>query len=245
MGQTPPSLGVAAVKVYIIHGWTYSLDKWSELCKLLRARGIEPVLLKVPGLTTPSSKVWDIAGYIEWLDGELKAESHPIVIGHSNGGRIALSYVQQHPGRLQQLILIDNAGVAHNQASSKLKLKILRGLSTLGKPLARAPLLKKIFYKLIGAQDYFNAPPNMKLTMGNMLKADQTIDFAAVRLPTTIIWGRDDAITPLSDGEKIHQFVAGSKLTTIDNARHAPFFTQANKVADIIVEALEGKGSNS
>ncbi len=66
-------------KIFIIHGWTYALDKWDEVCRDLRAHDVEPVLLKVPGLTTPSSKIWDIDGYVEWLNGELKGEAHPTV----------------------------------------------------------------------------------------------------------------------------------------------------------------------
>src|SRR4051812_31909284 len=103
-------MGTSQMKqVFIIHGWTYSLDKWTEICKLLKSRGIEPILLKVPGLTDPSTEVWDIDGYISWLDKRLAGTEKPVVIGHSNGGRIALAYAQRFPERLGQLILIDSA----------------------------------------------------------------------------------------------------------------------------------------
>lgn len=225
-------------QVYILHGWTYNLDKWTEVCDALRRRGIDSVQLKVPGLTTASTKVWDIAGYEQWLDEQLRGIDQPIVIGHSNGGRIALSYVQHHPSRLSKLILIDSAGLAHNQLWPRTKLVVLRVLSQIGKIFFRIRLIKKIFYTLIGARDYFDAPENMKLTMRNMLQADNEIDLAQIKLPVTIIWGREDKITPLADAHQLRQAIAGSTLHIVEDARHAPFANHPDEVADLIVGAI-------
>jgi len=225
-------------QVFVIHGWTYSLDKWADVTAALKKRGIDVVLLKVPGLTSPSTKTWDIAGYVDWLNKQLKHTEKPIVIGHSNGGRIALAFTQKFPDKIHKLILIDSAGVAHNKLVPRAKLKVLRGVSKAGKALSRVPPVKKAFYKIIGAQDYLNAPPNMKRTMQNMLQADQTMNFQAVRVPTTIIWGRDDAITPIKDGRKLEKSIANAKLFTVDNARHAPFFSHPDEVADLIINVL-------
>jgi len=226
-------------EIFIIHGWTYSLDKWSAEVRALEKLDIKPVLLKVPGLTEPSDKVWDINDYIDWLNIQLKDQDKPVVIGHSNGGRIALSYAQKYPDRLGQLILIDSAGVAHDQAKSAIKLKTLRALSKAGKPLTKVPGARKAFYKVIGARDYYEAPPNMRLTMRNMLAADQKINFSAITLPVTIIWGRDDSITPLTDGQKMHKAITGSKLYIINDARHAPFWNHSDEVAGIIKQTLQ------
>ena len=226
-------------RVFVIHGWTYNLDKWNELILELKMRDIEPVMLKVPGLTEPSDEVWDINGYVKWLDEKLAGENKPIVIGHSNGGRIAMSYIQSHPGRLKQLILIDSAGIAHNQRRSIVKLKVLKVISKIGKIFSFIPPIRKLFYKVIGAQDYLNAPPNMRLTMQNMLKADQSIKFNEIDLPVTIIWGRRDSITPLTDGQELKIKLKGSQLIVIDEARHAPMATHAVQVADIIANSIK------
>lgn len=228
-------------RVFIIHGWTYNLDKWTALVELLEKSGIKTKLLKVPGLTSPSNKIWSIDDYIDWLNDELKNTKDPIVIGHSNGGRIALSYIQQHPQVIKQLILIDSAGIPHNERRSLMKLKILRIMSKVGKLFSYIPPLKKMFYKAIGAQDYFNASPNMKVTMQNMLQADSHIILSKIKLPTTIIWGRNDAITPLEDGQKMHSGITGSKLHIVDDARHTPFFNHPAVVAGLIIQAIQEK----
>jgi pimeloyl-ACP methyl ester carboxylesterase len=225
-------------KIFIIHGWSYNLDKWQSLLPELEKRGIEPVMLKVPGLTEPSDKVWDIGGYIEWLDSKLNGESNPIVVGHSNGGRIALAYIQKHPGVISRLILIDSAGLANSSPYRTFKLKVLYVISKLAGPIKKLPLLRRIFYKLIGAKDYYSAPPNMRETMQNMLNADNTIDLGKISLPVTLIWGRDDTITPLKDGLKMHKLLAGSEMHIIDDARHAPQDAKPEEVADIIARTL-------
>lgn len=225
-------------KVYILHGWTYSLDKWTGFCEQLRAAGYDPVQLRVPGLTAPSKKVWDIDGYVEWLTQALKDEKHPVVIGHSNGGRIALAYAQKYPDHIEQLILIDSAGVVDNDFIRKAKLKTLRGLSKAGKPLAKIPGVKKVAYKLIGAQDYRDALPNMKQTMQHMLDANKHIKLKQINVPSTLIWGRDDSYTPLSDGQTMANELPHATLHIIDGARHAPFFTHTPQTVKLVVEAL-------
>jgi pimeloyl-ACP methyl ester carboxylesterase len=260
VGEAPPELGAAAMtkktskslrknqivpKVYIVHGWSYLLDKWTAIGAELRRRGIEPVLLKVPGLTEPSQKVWDIDGYVAWLDGQLQSVDHPIVIGHSNGGRIALHFVEKYPGRLAWLILIDSSGIPRGRGVTSLKLAVLRSLSRLGKPLRYIPGFRKLLYRLLRAADYREAAPNMQQTMRHMHAADSQIDYHKLAVPVTLIWGRDDTITPLRNGRQLQEQLAGSQLHIIDNARHAPQATHTAEVADIIqtvVEQINDKG---
>jgi len=226
------------MKIFIIHGWTYRLDKWQAFVELLEQAGHEPVLLRVPGLTAPSDQVWTIDSYVDWLRQQIGHETAPVVIGHSNGGRISLAYCNKYPDHLGRLFLIDSAGVPQRSLLPKIKLATLRLLSKIGKPLAAIPPLRRLFYKVIGAHDYNDAPPNMKQTMSNMLAADKQLDPAAVTVPTVIIWGRDDSVTPLSNGQVLHQQIKGSELHIIDEARHAPMATAPAAVAKIVLDAL-------
>ena len=228
-------------RVFIIPGWTYNLDKWTYCLAQLRAQGIDAVVLPVPGLTAPSDKVWDIDGYVKWLGEQLKGIPKPTVLGHSNGGRITLAYAQANPGRIGQLILLDAAGVPHEQLLRRMKLGILRSISLLGKPVRRVPLLRKVFYRLIGAADYNQAPDNMKRTMRNMLAANKTIRFQDIDTPTTLIWGSQDEQTPLRDGKFMAKTMPHASLHVIKGARHAPQATHTDQVVAIIKDALGDK----
>ncbi len=227
------------MKVYILHGWTYSLDKWNAFCNQLHQAGFEAVQLKVPGLTVPSEKALNIKNYIEWLDKELAGEQNPVVIGHSNGGRIALAYTQQFPDRLGHLILIDSAGVVMPSYFKKMKKQALQITAKAGKPLGRVKPLRSLFYRAVGAHDYLEASPHMRVTMQNMFEADKKMNLAYVRVPTTIIWGKEDTYTPLAMGQKMHQFIKGSHFFVIEGAKHAPFHTHPHETVKIIQQELK------
>lgn len=223
-------------KLYIVHGWAYSLDTWDSLCELLRQKGIEPIQLKVPGLTQKSDKVWSADSYVEWLRGELKNDPAPVVLGHSNGGRIALWYTGKYP--LKHLILEDSAGVPHHKVKAS-KLSAVKLASKLASPMKYVPLARKVVYHILGAQDYNNAPENMKKTMKNLLASDAMLDLKKVTTPVTLIWGSDDTVTPLSDAKKIKAAIPKVKLHIIDGAMHSPHSTNSEEVSNIIAEIYE------
>ena len=232
-------MGAAALKkLYMIHGWTYNLEKWENARKALQKRGIETVMLQVPGLTTPSSEVWTMEAYVQWLQGQLSDVESPMVLGHSNGGRIALCYLQQFPGSFSKLILLDSAGVPVQSKAKIVKRKAAYILSKIARPLRSITLLRRLLYKLLGAQDYNNAPPNMKFTMANMLAADKTIDFTTLSVPVSIIWGQNDSVTPLYMGRFMQKAIPGATLSVIDDAGHAPQATHTEQFADIVATIL-------
>lgn len=225
------------MKVFIVHGWTYSLDKWTELISILDKAGIETEQLRVPGLTSPSSKVWTIGEYVEWLKQQLEGEVKPVVIGHSNGGRIALAFASKYPDALSKLILVDSAGVYHGDILSKTKRAGFKTAAKIGKPLSKIPIAKKVFYRLIGAKDYYKAPANMKKTMRNMLAADRKLNLKNVKIPIQLIWGSNDSATPLSDGRKL-QKALNAPLEIIAGAGHSPHASHPHKVAEIIIKSV-------
>ena len=122
-------------ELYIIHGWTYSIEPWTAVVSILRSKGVIVHQLRVPGLTSESDVVWDIDRYVEWLHSELADVPEPIVLGHSNGGRIALNYLKKYPGSFRKLILLSAAGVNVSNQKISLKRRVFKIGATLLKPL--------------------------------------------------------------------------------------------------------------
>lgn len=224
--------------VYILHGWTYSTDKWLPFLDLLKEHGIEATLLPIPGLTKPLEKAWTMKQYVQWLQRILKDESDVILLGHSNGGRISLAYAREYPEKIRHLFLLDSAGVYHNDLALRLKRGIFKGIAKVGKQLIRHPLPRKMLYKLTREQDYHDAPPVAREIMKNMILSDKQEHFRHVTVPTSLIWGRNDQQTPLADGLKMYAIIPKSLMHIIDGARHSPQFTHAQQVRDIVVKTL-------
>ena len=229
-------------KIYIIHGWTYSLSKWRPLLKSLKQAGLEPIMLKVPGLTAKSDQVWEIAGYMVWLDQQLAGEDKPIVLGHSNGGRLALNYCIFKPNKLARLILLSSAGVPERSNWLKLKRTTFKALSKALKPLKRFDWLTKLVYRLAGASDYRLAPPNMRLTLHNLLSSDRQLQLEKIKTPTAIIWGAQDKLTPLWQAEHLKQTL--NKVIAyqvIPRASHTPYTTHPVQLARLITKLVKPK----
>lgn len=240
--QARKSLGKKEKKMgaIIVHGWTYSIDKYKKINTLLNSYGLKTTILKVPGLTAKIEKSWDLNDYILWLKKNVNKEKDRVVlIGHSNGGRIAATYASIYPTKLDRLILIDCAGILHNELHAKLRLLFFSALAKLGKKVSSSALFRNLMYKMTGESDYNNATHLMKKTMTNLIKTDLSFTLAKITTPTLIVWGEYDKVTPLNDGKIMHKLIKNSKLYIVKGAKHSPHFTHTKEVADVIFEYLK------
>lgn len=228
-------------KVFILHGWTYSIDKWRPFVNLLKQKGVEVNILKIPGLTEKLDTVWTLDDYVLWLKKIIDQEKDKVIlIGHSNGGRISLNFAIKHPSKLAHLILIDSAGIYHDEFAIKIKRLVFGSVAKIGKKFSASQKLRNILYKIVGESDYKNATPVMKQTMINLIDSDKdlTKQLGKVATPTLIIWGGEDKIIPLSDGKLMNKLIKNSKLYIINNAKHSPQFTNPEEVSKIIYEHI-------
>ncbi len=219
--------------LYIIHGWTYTVEPWRTTFEILAKNGLKPKMLRVPGLTEESSKVWTIDDYAKWANKNIPDGA--IALGHSNGGRILLNLLSKKPNKLEHLILLDAAGVYEKSA----KKTVVQKISKLGKPLKNNKFISKVYHKVVGATDYERAPENMRKTLTNMLESDKSLDLSKITVPTTILWGEEDKITPPRQAEIMHQKIKGSTLKFYKKWGHAPYISHPTELAKAILSVME------
>lgn len=229
-----------AYDLYIIHGWTYTVEPWNRTLAILKEQGIKVKMLHVPGLTEPSKKVFEIDDYVKWADAEIPDGA--IALGHSNGGRILLNLCSNKPGKLSNLILLDSAGVYEVSA----KKKVVAGLAKIGKPLKKIPVMDKAFHRITGTTDYSKAPENMKKTLVNMLDSDKNLNLESVATPTFILWGKKDTTTPPRQATTIYEKLPHAELKFYANWTHAPYISDPEGLARALynlVRKLQNKGA--
>ena len=212
-----------------------------DLVGALKAEGIEVVFLKVPGLTKKSRKAWTVSAYIKWLEGELATAPRPIVVGHSNGGRLLLNYCLAHPRKLRHLILLNSAGIPPS-AAARLRLRVLAVAAKLAGPLRKISLLRRVIYRLLGSGDYNAAPANMKKTLANMLDSDYELlpQLAKIKTPVSLIWGETDRVTPLSHGVRLRDLLPGTpSLEVLPETGHAPYVSCPLRLKEAILKILK------
>lgn len=214
--------------LYVIHGWTYTVTPWQKTIAILKKHGIEIKMLHVPGLTSKSDQVWTIKQYAEWADQNIPDGA--IALGHSNGGRILLNLLSQKPDKLRHLILLDAAGIYEESKKRSVAHKVSKAMA----PLKKIKPLRKVYHKVLGASDYDRAPENMKRTLTNMLDSDKKLDLTSVTTPATILWGKQDTITPPRQALKMHRGLKNSTLKFFDNWTHAPYICDPEGLAKAI-----------
>lgn len=227
-------------KIYILHGWAYSTERWKPFIDKLQKGNIETELLKIPGLTAPLNEVWNIDDYVEWLDKTLSKEKNKLILlGHSNGGLISLAYTLKYPNKVKQLILMDSTGIYHNELPIRLKRFAFASAARIGKKLTNSAAMRKLLYKLARAHDYEKAPDKIvQDTMLNLIRTDLKNKFNLIKIPTLIIWGKNDQVTPAADGEVMKNEIKNSSLYIINRARHSPQLTHPNDTAEIIIKNI-------
>jgi pimeloyl-ACP methyl ester carboxylesterase len=60
----------------------------------------------------------------------------------------------------------------------------------------------------------------------------------AIKAPTQIIWGREDGLTPLAEGQMLATDIAGSQLVILDHCGHIPQFECAAKFNETLLKFL-------
>ena len=221
-------------RLYIIHGWTYTVEPWNKTLAILRKNGLQVRMLNVPGLTAESNKVWDIDKYVEWARGELPDGC--VVLGHSNGGRILLNLAKKYPEKIGHLILLNAAGMYRES----LRRKILGVVAKIFAPLKKFKLLRRVFHKMTGVSDYSRAPVNMQKTLSNMIMSDRKLVMNGILTPTSILWGEEDRITPIEAGREMHKRLVGSEMKTMREWGHAPYITHPEELAEEILNIMKG-----
>lgn len=224
-------------KILILHGWTTSTDKWDDFLKQLREEDIKGVVLRIPGLTQKLEAVWNLDDYVSWLK-KIVGNEKVVLLGHSNGGRIALAFANRYSKLVKKLILIDSAGIYHKNLSLQIKRLIFKSIAKIGKKFTSSEKLRSILYKLSRESDYKNANITQKQTMVNLISSDLTPILKQIKPPTLIIWGSKDQTTPLSDGKLMNKLINSSILKIISGASHSPQFTHPKEVAKAVYEYL-------
>ncbi len=229
----------SSISVIILHGWSIDSSthqKWEVFREELSQRGVHSKMLGIPGLSAPLDEVWDLPKYVAWLEKELKGEKEVILLGHSFGGQISVSYTASHPGQVKKLVLIDSSGMRDHSLLPTLKRTVFLFLSKVGKVFFRSEHARALLYKVARERDYQQAPPLLRRTMSKILDDEVTDELPNIICPTLLIWGREDRVTPLFLGEIFHKKISGSRFEIIDGARHSPQYTHVKQVAELAAQ---------
>jgi pimeloyl-ACP methyl ester carboxylesterase len=174
-----------------------------------------------------------IRTYVDFLDQfckQLKIERATLV-GNSMGGWIAAMFTAQFPDRVDKLVLVDAAGY---RPPKDFDMSTLFGLNPTTREGMKV-LVGKVFYnKALQSDALIDQSIAVRLAAGDgytinsitesIIRGEDFLDdvVKTIKRPTLLIWGRQDGLVPLAEGEHFNKDIAGSKLIVIDQCGHVP-----------------------
>jgi len=230
--------------VILMHGWGCTHETVLSVERAVLP-GFKVFNLDLPGCGDSSEpqQVWGVEDYDTMLEQLVAAEGiqDPILIGHSNGGRVAIQYASHHP--VHKLILIDSAGIVPRR-SMKYYCKVYSykamkrvALTLLGKQRGEQWLDR--YRKRAGSADYNASSPMMRAIMSKLVNTDLRPVMPSIGCPTLLIWGEDDTATPLADAQQMSQLIPDAGLVSFPSCGHYSFLDNPGQFTAVMRSFLD------
>lgn len=250
-GEGPP--------VILVHGFNMDLTMWyANIDALARRFTVYALDLWGSGYSTrePMDYGYNLfAGQVRSFMEHLEiARAH--LVGHSMGGGTLIVLALKHRQMVDRLVLEDAAGVPHRLALRGrlfqlpflpelllgLRTDVIRRRNLADYWLHDSKVLTDEVFELLTRYQKIRGTTRASLQILRRNFFD-TLDeelyaLAELRVPTLIVWGRQDRPEPVEFGQKMHEILAGSRLEVLDGAGHLPNIDRAERFNDLVLNFL-------
>jgi pimeloyl-ACP methyl ester carboxylesterase len=175
-----------------------------------------------------------------------------VFAGVSIGGYVLFELWRRHHERVSGLILCDTRAGADTDEGRANRLKAADDVEKQGP----VPFIESMIPKLLGdttrttRPDLVERARKMMLDMsvagiaavqrGMAARPDSVADLKTINVPTLVMVGAEDMLTPLSEAESMQRQIAGSRLRVIPRAGHYAVFEQPEAAGKAIRGFLDG-----
>jgi pimeloyl-ACP methyl ester carboxylesterase len=228
--------------ILILHGWGDNAKGWRSFAgELADKYAVYAVDLPGFGGTDRPPQAWRLDDYADFTAHFLaKIDVQPYaVIGHSNGGAIAVRGLAGGRLQAQRLVLLASAGVRSEYKGRK---KVIRLIAKAGKAIVM-PLpgsvkqrLRSKLYTTVGSD--MLVAEEMQGTFKKIVSDDIQEDAAKLMVPTLLMYGEDDESTPPNFGRLLHERIDGSTLEILAGSGHFIHQDQSAKTLAAVKEFL-------
>ncbi len=169
------------------------------------------------------------------------------LVGNSLGGHLAQLYALKHPEKLASMTLTGSSGLFESAMGNSFP---RRGNYEYIKKKAEdvfydpAVATKELVDEVYGVVNDIKKGIRVVITAKSAVRHNLEDKLPSLEIPTLIIWGINDSVTPLWVGEKFHELIKGSRLVKIDKCGHAPMMEKPeefNQHLKIFIDDLEKK----
>lgn len=239
----------AGTPMVLIHGWGMSGKIWNQLSQTLSKR-FKLYVVDLPGMGKSNViKPYSIDSIVDQIYLKVPKNSH--FVGWSIGGQIAMRIAIRYPNFLKSLILISTTPcfVKKHGWSHAVEKKSFDKFSFKLSQAWQETLFKFFTLQLMGSENakeiikvlrtnfISNNVPNqtgLKLALNLLKSTDLRSCIKKIQVPTLIIAGGKDKLTPYEASVWIHENLKQSTLSKITKASHIPFLSHQKETLKLI-----------
>jgi pimeloyl-ACP methyl ester carboxylesterase len=243
--------------VVLLHGFPLGREMWKEqvtgigsmyrvIAPDLRGHGDSPA---PEGDYTIDEMADDV---VELLD-TLSLDGPVVVGGLSMGGYVALSLVARYPERVRALMLMDTRASADSPEAAGKREELARAVLAAGNagPAVEA-MTPRLFAKITQEERPERVAPLRELMERNTARGivgalramasrpDRVADLAAIRVPTLVLVGEEDVVTPPVEAQSLADAIGGARLEVIPDAGHLAPYENPSVANAVILRFLDG-----
>jgi pimeloyl-ACP methyl ester carboxylesterase len=226
----------------LLHGLMGGLSNWDKVIEEFRSefRVIIPILpiYDLPLLTTG---VKSLAKYVHKFV-TYKELSDVTLLGNSLGGHVALIYVLSHPSIVRSMVLTGSSGLYENAFGGTFPkrgnyefVKEKVEFTFYDPKVATKELVDEVYRTVNDRHSVIRILAMAKSAIRHNMKKDLN----KIEIPVSLIWGRDDKITPPDVAIEFHELLPDSELHWIDNCGHAPMMERPEEFNRLLKGFLE------
>jgi pimeloyl-ACP methyl ester carboxylesterase len=213
----------------LLHGLMGALSNWEKVVEefSVNYRVILPILpiYDLPLLTTG---VRALSKYIHKFI-KFKKLSNVVLLGNSLGGHVGLIYVLAHPGYVKALVLTGSSGLYENAFGGSFpkreSIDFVREkvqYTFYDPKTATDELVNEVYQTINDRHKVIRILAMAKSAIRHNMKKD----LRKITMPVSLIWGRDDKITPPEVAVEFNELLPNAELHWIDKCGHAPMMEQ-------------------
>jgi len=224
MGDGPP--------VVLLHGYPLDGAMWSGVARVLahRFRVLKPDLPGRGETTAPSEgRLGDYADFVQALLEALPGAAG--LAGFSMGGYVALELARRRPENLRALVLVDTRASADDDAGRAKRDEAIATVRSSGvEAIAEAMRPRLLTARSLANRDLVERVDRiMKRQRPETVEGDLTAmrdrpdardRLSEIAIPTLVVVGEEDALTPPAESEAMASAIPGARLVRIAGAGH-------------------------
>ena len=177
-----------------------------------------------------------------------------VVVGLSMGGYIAFAFWRRHRARVRALVLADTRAGPDSEESREKRRRLIdvartRGSGTIAEmqigtmvgetTRSRRPDVVDAVRAMMTAAPVDGIVGALEAMMG---RPDSTATLATIDVPTLIVVGDEDTLTPPTEARSMHERIRGSRLEVVSAAGHICNLERPSAFNHLVTEFVEGVG---